>query len=382
MALAQHHEVWVLTRSNNEASIHQAVAAQSGPAPHFIYLDLPQWLRTWKHGNRGIHLYYYLWQVAALWTARRWHRRVRFDLTHHLTFGIDWLPSFLAALPVPHIWGPIIGAGPAPWRFQAQFPLPARAREVLRAAARRLSLFDPFLRAQAKHTTVAIVSSLEAGQRLEGLGCRKIQMQPSVGLTPDEIQGLAKLPRQFGNPRPIVLSISNIYAFKGLGLALEALARYRQRGGDFEWWVIGDGPDLPWLRGLVASRGAHDWTRFFGRVDRRQVLRLLGSGDVFLYPCLRGAVSMACLEAMAVGIPVVCLDTGGVALQVPPDAGIKVPLTRPLEVVTGLSTAMERLCRDPGLRLRLGARAKAQATAHASWKEKAKAMSSLYWEAI
>ncbi|MGA8406839.1 MAG: hypothetical protein WB680_06635, partial [Candidatus Acidiferrales bacterium] len=98
---ARFHNVWVMTRSNNRALIEEALAAQPMPNVHWIYLDLPRWARFWKKGQRGIHLYYSLWQILAYRKARKLHRDVGFDLAHHVTFVNYWLPTFLPLLPIP-----------------------------------------------------------------------------------------------------------------------------------------------------------------------------------------------------------------------------------------------------------------------------------------
>ena len=60
---------------------------------------------------------YYLWQIGAYRIGKRLHQQVRFDLVHHVTFVNYWLPSFLALLPVPFVWGPVGGGESAPKTF-------------------------------------------------------------------------------------------------------------------------------------------------------------------------------------------------------------------------------------------------------------------------
>ena len=98
-AVANHHDVWVLTRANNRAAIEAELARDPVPNLHFVYFDLPRWTRWWKRGQRGVHLYYYLWQVGAFYVARRIHRKIKIDLVHHVTFVSYWKPSLLAMFP-------------------------------------------------------------------------------------------------------------------------------------------------------------------------------------------------------------------------------------------------------------------------------------------
>jgi hypothetical protein len=51
--LAEHHEVWVLTRTNNRPAIEAELARNPVPGLHFVYHDLPPWARFWKRGQRG-----------------------------------------------------------------------------------------------------------------------------------------------------------------------------------------------------------------------------------------------------------------------------------------------------------------------------------------
>ena len=118
LQLARFHEVWVVTRSKNRAAIEAALAREPRPNLHFLYQDLPRWARLWKKKRRGMHLYYYLWQMGAYWAGRRLHREVKLDQVHHVTFVNYWMPSFLALLPVPLVWGPVGGGETCPASFR------------------------------------------------------------------------------------------------------------------------------------------------------------------------------------------------------------------------------------------------------------------------
>jgi hypothetical protein len=146
MQVARFHEVWVITRANNRQPIEQAMAAQPGPQVHWLYVDLPRWALWWKRGQHGMYLYYYLWQVGAYMLAQRLHREVRFDVVHHLTFGTHWMPSLLALLSVPFVWGPLGGGEYAPRTLSRTFCIRGKIHEVMRRAARWLGERDPLVR--------------------------------------------------------------------------------------------------------------------------------------------------------------------------------------------------------------------------------------------
>lgn len=66
---------------------------------------------------------------------------------------------------------------------------------------------------------------------------------------------------------------------------------------------------------------------------------------------------MVVIEAMAKGLPVVCLDFGGPGEYVTEECGIKVGLIEPAQVVEGLAGALSKLAADQELyeRLSIGA---------------------------
>ena len=93
---------------------------------------------------------------------------------------------------------------------------------------------------------------------------------------------------------------------------------------------------------------------FAGNVSRNQVLQEMLNSDVFLFPSFEGA-GMVVIEAMAKGLPVVCLDFGGPGEYVNDECGIKVLLAEPDEVVDLLAEGLNRLASDSGIYERLSA---------------------------
>jgi glycosyltransferase involved in cell wall biosynthesis len=368
--VARYHEVWLLTRAKNRPAIEAALAQESPASLHIVYFDLPPWARFWKKQQRGIHLYYFLWQIGAYLRARKLHREIGFDLVHHLTFAIDWIPSFLALLPVPFVWGPLVGAQSTTKAFRQTFPWTARIWELIRTWVRRLSRLDPLMRCTARRTALALASGWEAKEHLTRLGCAEVVIHPSVGISNDEMQRLASLEPQDDAGRVRFLSVGRLLAFRGFPLVLEALARVRRRFPDVEFWIIGDGPERRRLMRRAEKLGVADIVKFWGYLPRAEVLSLLPQCKAFVHLCFRGAVSMACTEAMAARLPVICLDLGGPGVQVTEETGIKVRAVSPQQVVADVAAAMERLSEDPGLRVGMGNAAREWVREHFDWAKK------------
>jgi len=114
--LARLGETWVITRRDYEASIEQALQWVPERANlKFAYVELPENVRSWQRGLRGLRVYYLLWQIAALKEARRLRRSVRFDVVWHLTWANAWYGTLAALAERPFVYGPVGGCVGTVW---------------------------------------------------------------------------------------------------------------------------------------------------------------------------------------------------------------------------------------------------------------------------
>jgi glycosyltransferase involved in cell wall biosynthesis len=367
--IAEAHDVWVLTRANNRAAIDRALQDSPAPHIHWVYYDLPAWARFWKRGQRGVHLYYELWQRGAYRVARRLHREVGFDLAHHVTFVNYWMPSHLARLPVPFIWGPLGGGDSAPLAFWRGWSWRAKAYELARSIARWLGEHRPATRRAARRADLVLATTPATAARLRRLGARFVHQFSQVGLGWGELSRLVALPIRESGPFRAV-SIGNLLHLKGFDLSLRAFARFLPSRPGSEYWLVGDGPELIRLQDLARSLGVTDHVRFLGSRPREEVFRLLGDMDVLLHPALHDSGGWGCVEAMAAGRPVLCLNLAGPAQIVTSVSGVKVSATSPDQAVADMAHALSRLAMDEGLRRRLAAGGRQTACEQFAWVQK------------
>ena len=122
---------------------------------------------------------------------------------------------------------------------------------------------------------------------------------------------------------PTALFAGRLIAWKGAALALESVASTR----DWRLLVCGAGRDERQIAELADRLGLDGRVRFLGTQPREEVLRLLRSeADILLFPSLREEAGWIVVEALASGVPVVCLDRGG-----PPVLGGDAALAAPVE---------------------------------------------------
>lgn len=105
--------------------------------------------------------------------------------------------------------------------------------------------------------------------------------------------------------------------------------------------LVGDGELREEIEVLVDSRGVGHQFRFLG--SRRDVPVLLAASDLFILPSLWEGLSVALLEAMSTGIPVVATDVSGTReLIIEGETGFLVPPGDP----DALADAIVRAVRD------------------------------------
>ncbi len=373
--IAKYHDAWVLTASSNRPTIEKALGHFPIRGLRFVYYDLPPWIRWWKRGPRGVQLHYYLWQIGAYSLARDLHRQIGFDLAQHVTIAKYWMPSVLALLPVPFVWGPVGGGESAPKAFWETFSVRGKGYEVLRDVARWIGEHDPFVRMTARRSALALAKTAETARRLRALGAKDVREFPGEALSTTEITSIARnAPPAPGQVR--FICIGTLLHWKGFHLGLRAFARARLR--DAEYWIVGDGPERQRLQALARRLGIDDSTRFWGWLPREEAFRRLMECHVLVHPSLHDSGSWVCAEALAAGRPVICLDLGGPAAQVTEETGFKVRGHDPHQVVHDLAQAMIQLASDPALRLTMGEVARQRSLAIFCWERKGVLLDEMY----
>jgi glycosyltransferase involved in cell wall biosynthesis len=108
---------------------------------------------------------------------------------------------------------------------------------------------------------------------------------------------------------PIVSYVGRLDAEKHLSVLIKAFTSVRHEV-DAHMLIVGDGTDAGNLRELVRVAGLTDHVTFTGRVSDEDLVELHRVGTVFAMPSPAELQSIATLEAMASGQPIVAVDAG------------------------------------------------------------------------
>jgi colanic acid/amylovoran biosynthesis glycosyltransferase len=150
---------------------------------------------------------------------------------------------------------------------------------------------------------------------------------------------------------PVLLCPARLAPVKGHGDLLEAAARLMARGIMFELWLAGEGPERAAIERRIGERGLGGRVRLLGTVPHAELLGLYRDrrADCVVLPSLHEGLSVALVEAMAYGVPVIATGVGGVPELLENGGGVLVPpgdadaLTEALARVLGSSALRTEL---------------------------------------
>jgi glycosyltransferase involved in cell wall biosynthesis len=374
--MAEHHRVVVLTNTFYRAAIEAELKARPRPNLSFVYYRLDALPRWFRRSSKLIHVQYALWQFGAYRVAKALLRTHKFDLAHHITFGCYWQPSLLAFLPLPYVWGPVGGGEAAPTSFWPQLGATGVVKEALRNFAQWCGEQNPFVRLTARRCAVGVTSTPESAARLRKLGVRQLHMVS--GQTAVTRADLALLDGVSDPPDAPVrfISLGRLLHWKGIHLGLRAFAEANIPGA--EYWIVGEGPDQPRLERLAKRLKIDDRVVFWGRLSRDETLAKLRACHALVHPSLHDWSPTVCVEAMAAGRPVICLDLGGPAQQITDQTGIRASAENPRRAVREVAAAMVRLAEEPSTRAAMGAAGRRRVQEYFLWEDRAEEYSRCY----
>lgn len=130
--------------------------------------------------------------------------------------------------------------------------------------------------------------------------------QFTPGEAPAELYKTYHLPKD----KPIISYIGRLDAEKHLPILLRAFVRVHAVHPEAHLLIVGDGTEADNLRALAHDLGIGHQVSFTGRVSDEELVQLHKLGTVFCMPSPAELQSIATLEAMASGQPIVAIDAG------------------------------------------------------------------------
>jgi glycosyltransferase involved in cell wall biosynthesis len=238
------------------------------------------------------------------------------------------------------------------------------------------------LRDTAKKATIALGVTRESCEIIRKLGAQRVVQLPSGSLTDEELVFFDNMPPPPENGPFRVLCLGRLLHWKGFYLAIRAFAIFARKNPEAELWIVGTGPFQEELEKTAAQTGVSSQVRFWGYLPHAEAMEKLAQAHVLLHPALHEGFGHVCLEAMACGRPVACLDVGGPATQVTAETGFVAPVTNPEEAVQAMASFLARIAHDRDYMAELSAKGRARVREEFTMRQTGAALSAFYAEAI
>jgi len=319
------HEVVVITRDINRKDIEAVSANDSLSNPRFIFHDLPAPLPKIYKLPFGNYVYYTLWQYTAARKVARAHRQERFDRVQHITWGSFRLPSFMGRLGIPFIFGPVAGGEDTPQGLRKGLGFRGRLWDSLRRLSNGIFTLLPPVRSTYSAATEIVGTTPETLLQIPAAYRQKGRVQQAVGIDRQSVESLVPANRPV-RPRPTrakleLLYVGRLLPWKGLHLGFRALAKLGERSSSVRLTIVGSGSDEARLKNLVRHLGVGESVVWVPWMKREELIAMYSDYDLFLFPSLHDSGGLAVLEAMTLGLPVLCLDLGGPGVTVDNSSG-------------------------------------------------------------
>lgn len=369
----------VITRSNNQSAVEEALPSSLAGRVRFEFYDLPPAIRRFKRKEKGLYFYYLLWQWGAYRRARELVKRSRFDYAMHLTFGSIWMPTFMHRLPLPFIWGPVGGGEAVPFRLIGALPPLGRITQYLRYALMATLPVNPLIMGIVRRAKVILARTEVTAKLIPAHHAGKVRVVLETAVADDLLS--VGIRERVGTAGPLrVIYTGRLVALKNVAAAIHAIARARARGANLEFVIVGNGPLRETLKALAERLGIAEFVTFLGSVSQAEVIEQLGKSDVYLFPSLKEGGVWSLMEAMSTGLPTVCVDTSGMAVITDETSAIRVAPDSQEQMIAGFTQALVDLAQSPELRRRLGTNARKRIEDHFRWHHKAEFMQALFDE--
>jgi glycosyltransferase involved in cell wall biosynthesis len=174
---------------------------------------------------------------------------------------------------------------------------------------------------------------------------------------------------------PLAVYAGRLNQEKGAKNAIIAWRQVLGRWPKARLWLAGEGPDRAALQRHIDTLNLSARVLLTGVFDA--IIELLAAADLFIAPATEADASVAIMEAMAAGLPVVSTDAAGHrACLTDGQEGLLVPVQDP----SALAAAIVRLLDEPALAARLGAAARERAIREFSLSKMAEEHLALFGE--
>jgi len=292
---------------------------------------LPVWNKNVHHSsNRELILY----ALQAFWLGIKLHRKRHYDFCFAWSVvpagAVSWLLHKIYRLPYL-----VVVSGPDIPGFEQRYH-------------HLYKFITPLIRAVWRQASPLIVQSQE-----EAALVHTVVMNQPLEIIPNGVDISRFKP---GPPIPDdgplkILCVARLIERKGQHHLIQVVKRLLEEGVEVDLSLAGTGDSLGMCQKLVEDLGITNRVHFLGVVPRNEMPGVYAAAHVFTLPSFNEGMSMAALEAMGAGLPLILTHTGGTSELVEEGLNGFIHNWEDMEALMG---HLRRLAQDRPLARRMG----------------------------
>lgn len=338
------YDLTVVTRANNKPVIDEYKKEHPDFKVKFEYYDLPDWILRFKNKDKAIVLFFSLWQRGVIKFIKKNINLDDYDLVWDFNFGSLNLPVFTYKLKKEYIVGPVSTKKKIPNAYIRQTGLVQKIKYVIKQFFKEHLGLNPFAWKTMKRAEKIILCNeiyreylpKDQQPKAEIVFHNGIDEKGAVSFGEDN---LSKGPFKF-------IFAGRLIDSKNLEVAIRALKIVKDKGIDFTYTIVGDGPLGKKLKKLTTKLGLEDNIEFISRVKQSDLFKLYFENEYFLFPSILEISSTSMMEAIYFGLKPICFDIMGMDYVLKDAPVLKMKVTSPKNDIDQIANAILDLAKN------------------------------------
>ncbi len=338
LEMSKYFDLWVLTRESNRASIEGWLAENTlENTPTFVYYDLPQKLRFWKKGLRGVRTYYMLWQRLTNRLVKETMQQNDIKIYHLLTYGNALWSVSSYGQKQTFIWGPTSAGTFVPQDFTKYYGLKNKAKEAAQRLMAKTLKFNCGFKSRCRDAKIILCKTEQTIQSIPEKYRSKATVFTDVAI--DLFDTSKYISAQKDNTTRY-LAVGRLDSWRGFDLMIEAFAKALKQNSNLHLDILGKGSDRERLEQMIARLDLKEHVALKGHVSREEYYQYMADCDVVVNPTLKeGAVTTA-FDSMSFAKPLICIDTGGYTRYFNDEYAVVLKIESRAQTIESLAEAM------------------------------------------
>lgn len=366
------HEVTVITNCLYREEIEKFYKENTNcPIIHFMYIKIPAILDI--KGYVGELIQYRYFQNKVIETANSVLNTMTFDYIQHTSWASLIQKNMLYKLNIPLVIGPVGGGEETPSVLMSNYSMRNKIKESIRKIAIFQALHSKWFKEMCSKSIVMFATTDETYKYIPEKFRYKTYVKQCIGINYEDIpiESIVK------NNKPFrVLMVGRLIYWKGFDLGIRAIKQLLDKGFEIELHIIGTGKERERLE-TMSGKWLNERIFFHGNISYKNVQQLYMNSNALINTSLHDSGCMVVLEAMANGLPVICIDTGGPKVLTTDECAIKIAPEIPNKTVENIENAIHKLVVNPNLCDEIGSKARIRVRDEFEFSNKFKSIESI-----